>query len=331
MKGYYGHVEDIDIALLRGAYVLNDLYLNKVDTVSLRHTDFFDCKSIDLSIEWKALFHGRIVGELKFNEPTLRFVKDHVEPGQLQRDTNDFRKLLKSFMPLKVNRFEVKSGIVRYIDDSSKPHVNIQMTEVWILAENLTNTTRQEDVLPSTVIAKAMAYNGELNFNMKLNPLAEYPTFDMNMEWKDTDLPKLNDFFKAYGNFDVNKGTFGLYTEVASENGKYKGYVKPIIKDLDILGPEDRDDNLFQKFWEAVAGTAGLVFTNMSEDQIATKVPIEGSFNDKHVNIWYSIVTLFRNAFVQALKPSIDNEINLNSLNKSENKGSDKLLHILKK
>lgn len=323
MKGYYGHVDDIDIALFRGAYVLNDLYLNKVDTLTLHHTDFFDCKSIDLSVEWRALFNGRIVGELTFNEPVLRFVKDRAEPGQLQKDTNDFRQLLKSFMPLKVNRFEVNSGVVEYIDYNSKPAVNIEMTEVWILAENLTNASKQDKVLPSTVIAKAKVYEGIINFNMKLDPLAEYPTLDMNLEWKDTDLPKLNDFFQAYANFDVNQGRFGLYTEVAFKNGKYKGYVKPIIKDLDVLGPEDKEDNLLQKFWEGVAGTTGLVFTNMSEDQVATKVLIEGSFEDKRVNVWYAIVTLFRNAFVQALRPSIDNEINLSSIKKADKKNAD--------
>ncbi len=55
-------------------------------------------------------FHGRIVGELVFEQPTLLFTLDKVEPGQVQKDTSDFRQLLKDFMPLKVNRFEVLQG-----------------------------------------------------------------------------------------------------------------------------------------------------------------------------------------------------------------------------
>lgn len=52
----------------------------------------------------------------------------------------------------------------------------------------------------------------------------------MNAEVKQTELAEMNDMFKAYGGFDVNKGTFGMYTEVAAKDGKFAGYVKPLLK-----------------------------------------------------------------------------------------------------
>src|SRR4051812_13586137 len=58
MHGYYGHVTDIDISLYRGAYQINDIYLNKVDSVSKKQTPFFSAGTIDLSVEWRALFQG---------------------------------------------------------------------------------------------------------------------------------------------------------------------------------------------------------------------------------------------------------------------------------
>src|SRR5476649_1244937 len=57
MNGYYGHIDDIDLSLYRGAYIINDIYLNKVDTVSKEQTPFFKSRDIDLSIEWGALLH----------------------------------------------------------------------------------------------------------------------------------------------------------------------------------------------------------------------------------------------------------------------------------
>ena len=41
MHGYYGHVEDIDIALIRGAYQLNNIFINKIETVTQKQTPFF--------------------------------------------------------------------------------------------------------------------------------------------------------------------------------------------------------------------------------------------------------------------------------------------------
>jgi hypothetical protein len=153
---------------------------------------------------------------------------------------------------------------------------------------------------------------------MKLNALAEKATFDLNAELKNTNLVQLNDFLQAYANVDVNKGTFGLYTEFASLNGKYEGYVKPVIKDLDVLGREDKKDNFFRKIWEGLVGSVGKALENPKKDQIATKIPIEGSFGKSDPDITEAIWELLKNAFIHALMPSIDHEINLASVTKEE-------------
>ena len=137
-------------------------------------------------------------------------------------------------MPLKVNRFEVNNGELHYTDNTGKQKVDVALKETYILALNLSNVVDKTIELPSTVTARAKAYEGTLTFNMKLNALNEQPTFDLNAELKNTNLVLLNSFLKTYGNFDVNRGNFGLYTEMAAKEGKFKGYVKPIIKDLSL-------------------------------------------------------------------------------------------------
>jgi hypothetical protein len=149
---------------------------------------------------------------------------------------------------------------------------------------------------------------------MKLNALNKYPTFDLNAEIKNTNLVLLNDFLKAYGNFDVHRGNFGLYTEMAAKDGKFKGYVKPIIKDLKVVGPEDRHDKFFNKVWEQIIGAAGVILKNQKKDQVATKINIKGNFKDPQTNTLDAVWEVLRNAFIQALLPSIDNEISLKSV-----------------
>jgi len=314
MKGYYGHIDDIDLSIYRGAYTINDIYLNKVDTLTKKQTDFFKAKNIDLSVEWGAIFHGNIVGELEFDSPVLIFTKDKVELSDVNKDTTDFRKLLKDLMPLKVNRFEVFDGDLHYVDNTSKPKVDVALKKTHILALNLSNVTDAKVALPSTVKAKASVYEGTLTFDMKLNALNKYPTFDLNAEIKNTNLVLLNDFLKAYGNFDVHRGNFGLYTEMAAKDGKFKGYVKPIIKDLKVVGPEDRHDKFFNKVWEQIIGAAGVILKNQKKDQVATKINIKGNFKDPQTNTLDAVWEVLRNAFIQALLPSIDNEISLKSV-----------------
>lgn len=315
MKGYYGHINDVDLAIIRGAYRLDSIYMNKVDTVTLKQTPFFSSAHIQMSVEWKALIHGSLAGEVILESPVLLFTKDKVEPEVLIRDSTYLKELFNKSMPLKINRFEVINGTIRYRDESSKPIVDIEMNETFIVAQNLHNSYDSTSQLPARVKGRANVYEGLLDFTMRLNPMADNPTFDMNLNIQNTNLKKLNDFFQAYAKVDVNKGTFGLYAEAAAKDGKFVGYVKPLIKDLDVLGKEDRDDNMLRKMWEGMVGTAGQVFKNQEEDQIATKINFEGNIENPDTSLWDTIANVLRNAFVRALQPAIDNQINLATVN----------------
>lgn len=52
---------------------------------------------------------------------------------------------------------------------------------------------------------------------------------------------------------------------MAAKDGKFVGYVKPLIKDLDVLGPDDKNDNFFHKAWEGIVGTTGFIFQNQKK------------------------------------------------------------------
>lgn len=319
-KGYYGHIADLDLAIIRGAYQLEGFYLDKQDTMTEKRTKFLRAGVIDLSVEWKALFHGAIVGELVIDTAEVRFTKEAAEPADLQKDTASFGDLLHDFMPLKINRLEVHNSAIRYKDPTSQPKVDVQLSDVELLATNLSNAMDSTVVLPSKVRATAGLYGGKLTFNMGINPLAEQPAFDMDLKLTTTDLKQLNDMLKAYGNFDVNKGTMSLYTEIATRKGEFTGYVKPVIKDLDVLGPEDRNNSFFHKLYEGIVGTAGAILTNPKKDQVATKVELKGKLSDVKTSTLYAVIELLRNAFIQAIVPAIDQDISINSVGEVEQK-----------
>ena len=318
IDGYYGHVNDIDIALIRGAYQLDSIYINKVDSVKNEQTPFFSAALVDLSIEWKAIFKGSIVGEIVFERPIITFTKDKVEPKKVTADSSSFKDLKEDLIPLQINRVEINDGTIKYKDNFSKPKVDIALTDAYILALNLRNSYDSAAILPASVKAKAKVYEGDFDLNVKLNPLAEYPTFDLNTELKNTNLVKLNEFFQAYAKVDVNTGTFGLYSEVAAKEGNFKGYVKPLIQNLDVLGKEDRDDTILRKLWEATGGTVGEVFENQSKDQVATKIPFEGSLKNPNTNTWEALFNILQNAFIKAIQPTLDQEINLSAIDEKK-------------
>lgn len=105
-----------------------------------------------------------------------------------------------------------------------------------------------------------------------------------------------------------------MYTEVAGSEGEFKGYVKPVIQDLKVTSSDNSSKDAIRKLWEGAVGAVGELLSSPDEDQIATKVPMEGEFEDTTISTWFAIAKLLRNAFIQSLLPSVDHEINLASV-----------------
>jgi hypothetical protein len=234
-----------------------------------------------------------------------------VEPHDVRKDSSQLKSTANHFMPLDLNRFEIRNGRIQYIDENSHPKVDVTLTHAHVVGTNLRNSYDSSALLPATIKAQGDVYEGKLSFNMKINPLAKEPTFDLNAELLNTNLVKLNDFFKAYAKVDISHGTFGLYTEAAAKDGRFNGYVKPVIKDLKVLGKEDKHDNILRKIWEGFAGLLGNAFKNQPHDRLATKIPFEGDVHKPNTDVWYAIGEVLKNAFVRALEPSLDQDINI--------------------
>lgn len=320
IKEYYGHVDDIDIALIRGAYVINDIMIVKKDSVSGK-TDsipFFKAPVIDLSVQWSAIFKGSIVGEIYVEDPVLNFVKGKHKNENVKADTSDFRKVIRDLMPLTVNHFEITNGQIHYIDKYSSPMVDISLKNIKAVATNLSNVNDSAKLLPAKLIATAEAYGGTMNLNVDFDALNKVPTFDLNAGVKNVNLVMLNDFLRAYGNFDVKKGSFGLYTEFAARDGKFKGYVKPLLQNMDIVQWNKEEGDIPQILWETLVAGVAEIFTNHSKDQVGTEIPIEGKFSSPDVNLWRAASYILRNAFIRALQPAIDNTINIKKVGEED-------------
>lgn len=322
IKGYYGHVDDIDVALIRGAYTLKDTKLDKVG--GKVPVPFFSADLIDLSLDWASLFHGAIDGKIRAEHPILNFVKGPTEATSQTTIDSSWIDVVKNLMPLKINRLEINDGEVHYRDYYSNPKVDIFTKKVHILAENLSNAKHDKELMPSTAEASAQVYGGEAKLHMKLNVLSKIPVFEAKAELVSLDITNLNNFLQAYAKLDVKSGNISIYMEAATKDNVIKGYTKPIIKDLKVVNWDKDKDHPLKIAWEAVVGSVAWVFKNHGKDQLATKVDFEGSLKSPNINVFEIIGQVLHNAFIQALYPSLENSVNINSVDVKTDKPKDK-------
>jgi uncharacterized protein involved in outer membrane biogenesis len=308
MEGYNGSVEDIDLNLFRGAYVINDLVLT--DESNEIPVPFVSIQNIDLSVEWSALIKGKIAGEIILDQPVVNFAVKEDE-SQDGTDTN-WQEMIKELMPITINRFEIKDGAISYYDFNMDPELEIYIENLDLVMTNLSNVENENEELPSALTATGYTLGGgNLNLDAKFNMLKEVPDMDMTMNIEQVDMTALNEFIRAYTNTDVEKGTFNLYSEIVVDDAQLQGYVKPVLENLEILDWDEEEGGFLKKTWEAMVAGVKEIFENNKEDQVATQTPLEGNLNQMNLDagIWPTIWGLFRNAFVEALSKQTENAI----------------------
>jgi hypothetical protein len=310
-QDYGGSVGHITVALWRGAYEINQV--NIFQRTGKVHVPFFSASVLDLSLQWSELFHGKIVSKIIMVAPQLNFVSGPTKQQSQTGTGNNWADTLESLAPFKINSLIITNGQVHFHNPYSDPPVDIYMTSLFGVATNLTNAREIKQALPAGIYAYGNTLgNGSFNLQCNINPLASTPTFQLNLSLTNIDLTRLNSFLLTYGKFEVARGDFDFFTSFAAADEKYDGYVKVLFKNLKFLQwQKEKKEDALQVFWEAIVGSVTTILKNHPHDQLATKIPITGAFNNTDVHLWPTIQTLLRNAFIRALVPKYDEQVNI--------------------
>ena len=318
MDGYTGHVDDIDIQLIRGAYQLDDLRIRKVN--GKIKEPFLYIPKTDLSVEWKSLFKGKLVSEVECYEPEINFAFSESDAGSQTGEEVDWTVYLKKLLPISINRFAVIDGKVNLTSLVTQPRADLSLQHFQGEIRNIRNVNDEGKALPSPVTASGnvLGYGGNMNLTANTNLLKVVPDFDYNLEFTDIQLVKLNALAREYANVDFNRGTVSVYSEMAMLDKKMNGYIKPLTKDMQIFKLDENKGRTVGRFFTELMAQVGTdVLKNQKHDQVATRIPLNGTIDDVKTAVWPTIFGLLRNAYVEAFRGEFDNNITLKDAFKS--------------
>jgi hypothetical protein len=310
LESYQGSVADVDIALWRGAYGLDGVQIVKRE--GSHQTPFFSAPRIDISVEWRNLFKGSVVAEAKFLQPQVNLVQSKNEKEeQLGKEVN-WADSLKELVPIRLNTVAVQDGTVTFRTPGIATNDALVAHNVSGTVSNLTNVVEQDkETFADFAISANVLQGGAAKVSGSVNPLAATPTFDVNLAVEKVQLPQVNPWLRQYLKADAASGDFQLYLEVAAADGKFKGYAKPLMQNVDMHGLEDENKPLLKKMWEGLVDFGTKIFENDDKEQVAARVPFSGALQNPKAGILEAVVSVLQNAFVGAFANSLEGSISL--------------------
>jgi uncharacterized protein YhdP len=308
--GYEGSIGDVDVALWRGAYAIDDVRIRKRN--GRVPVPFFSAPRVDLSVEWRALLDGAVVGEVVFDRPELNFVRGPDGARSQAGVGGRWREIVEDLFPVKINRVEVRDGAIHYRDFHVEPNVDVYLHHVALVAHNLTNSRDVRDDRVARLAFRATPMNaGRVRGRVAFDPFARTPSFDFDGQLTGADLRQWNDFTRAYLAVDVESGSLAVYSELLAKDGRFDGYVKPFFQNVEILRVPDElaRQNPIASLWESIVETFSELLEDKRADNVASRIPISGTVEDPDAGFWTALATVLRNAFVEALPPRLEHSV----------------------
>jgi Domain of Unknown Function (DUF748) len=206
---------------------------------------------------------------------------------------------------LRADRVSVVQSQIGFVNRAAAPAYRLFLAEAEV---HLTNFSNQ--LTEGTAVAKVTGNfmgSGRTVVGASFRPATQGPDFALAASIEHTDMRALNELLRAYGTFDVVQGVFSLYTELRVRHRAVRGYVQPVLRDLDVYDPrQDQEKSLFQKLYEAAVGGVGEVLEHLPRPEAATKADVAGLLENPQAGTWQALVDLMPRAFFKAILPAFE-------------------------
>ncbi len=301
---YYLHMEDLDISIIRGAYRFEKVRGNLKED----EKRFVSIDSVDVSIAWREIFKGKIVTDIVTEKVDFLFLKDmsKLSVTNAKKDAQDVKDTL---FPVKVETVDLRHARVVFeeypsLDDASRlriENINGRITNV---------TSTKEDPLSDFNMTASLQGSSEFVFIGSLNLTKKPMLWDVDVELKDFDLTTLNKVLKRNLPLTFTKGKVDLYAEAKNNDKTIRGYIKPFIKDIDVVKNDEKFVSLKHFGIEIITALGNLLLRDSDTKTVATYLDFnyDGKFN---VDTGQGISNAIENGFKKKLSPGLENKYHI--------------------
>jgi hypothetical protein len=311
MGEYRGSVGEIELSLIRGGYVLHDLTIVKLDAAP-GTPPFATIPRMELALQWRALFRGSAVGELVMLSPRVNLVQSEAS-GEQQLGTGvNWPQEVRDLFPFRLNSVEARDGLVTFRAPGISTNDSLTLRNFAMQLRNLTNVQDVEEPAFAEIdVRGGIMGNAPLTLTGRIDPNETTPTFDVDFSIENARLVDVNPWLREFLKVDAEMGVFSMFAELAAAEGRFEGYVRPILENPQFTSANEDDQGPFRKAWEGLVNLAAKILENREEGQVATQIPLRGEIENPEAGVLAALVNLVRNAFFVAFSRSFEGSISL--------------------
>jgi hypothetical protein len=307
---YSGEVRRVQVWLVKGKITIHEMIFHKPQSVDDNFRIDLQAPHIICTFRWGHLLRRKLDLTIIIEKPLIEITNLSATKPEGE-DTNKVTTLslkdpLSSMMPFTVDA-KLYNGTVKFVKTGDLDFV----TEISGLQVSVDQFNNQEATQPCSINITGSVYEGSVVINSMLYPMASALQLNADLEIRSINMVLLNDLFRKFAKIDLNRGTLDVDSQISIDDNMFKGHITPILKNLDFIGAEDRNDNIFRRIWERIVAAGVQLLQNNKEDQLASRIPIEGRLDDPKINIAAMIGEILKNAFFKPLRPSLENVIDV--------------------
>lgn len=305
------HVSDVDLAILRGVYNLQGISA----AIKEKDKEFLQIKDVKVSLPWRGIFKNDLIADVVIDKLDVTYSNQLMPAIQkhlvmLKEEKEKKEKEGKKDEPplLKIGRLDLTHSLVRTtLFPALTREEGVVVTDLNARVTNL-NPTEDAPLTPFDVQAVLLG-SGKIKTEGEAKLLAEPLQWTVDSEMKNFDLTSLNKFLKKNVPLTFTRGRVDLYAEAVTEQTKIKGYIKPFVKNLDVI--KSKEDFKGPKHWliEIVSAMGNVVMK--ADETMATRVPFvfDKVFKPESGD---AISAAFEHGFQQELNRGIEHSLGFN-------------------
>jgi hypothetical protein len=296
-EGFKGAISGTHVGFLPPSFAIHRLKLIEQPKGDWDEPLLF-AERIVLGVDWRALLHGNLVARTRIEKPKIVMARRHEEKKEKGKEITE---VLSEMSPMKVDRIEVVDGEILFAAAAAKGSPQIWIHDLELAAENIATREAMMEGRPTTLSARAKVQrSGVLTMFVSMDPWAKGLTFAGEAALRDLAGRDLYSFVAPSTELQIPKGTVDVFSEFTVKDGRIKGGVKPVLKNIEV---RSADDGLFDKLKAWLADEAVEIASDRvpGRNAVATVVPITGNIENPNVQLVPAILGVLRNAFVTGL------------------------------